>query len=127
MLRGRRIMAMAILVTGLLVLGACASSSLQVAPGGGKTFSVTKHTYHQVWLAVLAAFTRNLNIVQMDKTQGVIVGNKAMWGRGQQVAVFIRPPGKKAKAYTVEVVSSVTDDPTTDWLIFMTSEIKDAL
>lgn len=122
-----RMPSLGVLILGLLLLlGACAASQPAV-PGQGKTFTVTKKTYGQVWRAALAAFTKNLNIEKMDRDRGVMVGVKPLWGSGQRVTLFIRPAGKKSKVYTLEIVNTVRDDPTTDWGVFMASEIKDAL
>lgn len=120
-------LALILTVAALPILAAACASRVQIQPGGGHTFTVKGKTYQQVWMASVAAVTKNLNIQHMDKKRGELTGIKPLWGRGEAVAIFIRPAADKGKRHTIEVKSTVADDPLTDWPVFMASEIKDAL
>ena len=78
-----------------------------VQPGKGVTFTVTAKSYDQVWKASVAVMSRQLTIVEDDRSRGFIrAESKAgMMTYGEVVGVFINPTTPSAGAYSIEVVS----------------------
>jgi hypothetical protein len=89
-----------------LALGGCATIDT-LEPGSGSTFEVRNRSFDQIWKAALTVVTRSLTIVEESRESGTIKAESraglATWG--EVVAVFIRPPRRGERLYSVEVVS----------------------
>lgn len=95
-----------LLLAAIATLPSCATvDSLQ--PGSGRKFLVQGKSYDEIWKAAVRSMSRNLTIVESDKTRGLIRSEAragiATWG--EVVGVFISPPNPGAPTYTVEVES----------------------
>lgn len=95
-----------LLFVTVAALPSCATvDSLQ--PGSGRKFLVQGKTYDDIWKAAVRSMSRNLTIVESDKTRGLIRSEAragiATWG--EVVGVFISPARPGAPVYTVEVES----------------------
>lgn len=78
-----------------------------VRTGNGTKFAVTGIDFSTIWRSANSVTSRQLTIVYVDKSAGIIKAEKgagiATWG--EVVGIFISPTQAKAKSYTVEVVS----------------------
>lgn len=89
----------------ILALGCATVGSLH--RGTGSYFEVKDKSFEAIWKASIKVVSRSLTIVESDKHSGTIKAEKgagiATWG--EVVGVFISPPDKSAKEFTVEVTS----------------------
>ncbi|MGS0741670.1 hypothetical protein ACVBEF_07525 [Glaciimonas sp. GG7] len=83
------------------------NNNLQPVVVNPTQFTVTAHSYDEVWKAAIRSVTRSLTIVDDDKRQGRIraESNIGMMGGGEIVSVTISPAGRNAASYTIEVQS----------------------
>ena len=92
-------------VLSILLLGCATMGSLR--PGSGSSFEIHDRTYDEIWKAAVTVVTRSLTIVESDKASGTIKAEAragiTTWG--EVVGVFITPPRKDERKYTIEVLS----------------------
>jgi hypothetical protein len=107
-------------VLAVLTLAACSDSSDLGAGKTGKSFTVTGHSYDQVWDASLTALTqvrgtqsleinRSVEITKKDKKAGIInaASGMSLWSWGDVMGVFINP-AHDAPSYKIDVESLST-------------------
>jgi hypothetical protein len=94
-----------LLLAGLSLAG-CQSLS-DVAPGDGRTATITGHTYEEIWRAALTVADEHFEIREQDQARGVIKAERTTtaFGWGAWVGLYITPPAPGANRYVVEVVS----------------------
>jgi len=87
-----------------LALSGCGTSpdDLQPGHGRGKQFEVAGKSYDQVWRAALGAMSKDMRVVEQDRSAGVI---KSRVDTGKVVAIFIAPTTPRAERYTVLLMS----------------------
>ena len=113
----------------LLLLGACGASRPPVTTPGESTphasLLVAGKTLQQIWLAALPAMTIDLNITQLDQTQGIIRGNRPQWSMGEEVLVAITalPAGE----FRIDVVTTRTDTGSPPWDVVILDRIRSGL
>ncbi len=95
---------MAVLCGLALALAGCGTSpdDLQPGHGRGKQFYVSGKSYDQVWRAAVGAMSRDMNIVEQDRSAGVI---KSRVDTGKVVAIFIAPTAPRAEQYSILLMS----------------------
>lgn len=95
-------------LTLLALLGFSGCNTIDsLKPGKGVTFNVTGKSYDQVWKSTVAVVSRQLTIVEDDRSAGFIrsEAKAGMMTNGEVVGVFITPTTPAAATYKVEVVS----------------------
>lgn len=100
-----------------LFLSACASQNDLGTGKTGKSFTVSGHSYNQVWDAALASvnqttgdqaleIAKDLHIKEQNRAQGKILASTGLsllsWG--EVVGIFITPP-RNAASHTIEIES----------------------
>lgn len=93
-------------IVSLLSLPGCNTVD-SVQPGKGEKFSIAAKSYDQVWKASVSVMSRQLTIIEDDKSRGFIRSESkaGMMTYGEVVGVFITPTTQNAGTYTIEVVS----------------------
>lgn len=117
-----------LLLATVAAFPSCATvDSLQ--PGSGRKFLVQGKTYDDIWKASVRSMSRNLTIVESDKSRGLIRSEAragiATWG--EVVGVFISPSQPGAPVYTVEVESlkrSMVQITGQDWATAIITSIQ---
>lgn len=116
------------LLVAILTTGCATINTLQ--PGaGGVAFTVQGKTYNEIWRAITLTASRQLTIVENNKSTGTLKAEKGVglttWG--EVVGIFVRPTTSGAAEYTIEVQSfkrlrgQITGQ---DWTETMVSGIK---
>jgi hypothetical protein len=119
------------LLSILCVVSLCASCSTidDLQRGGGTKFLVQNQSYDKVWQASILVVSRQLTIVETDKSTGTIKAEKGagMTTWGEVVGVFISPDETARNTFVVEVESLKRDSGQItgqDWTLTIVEGIK---
>jgi hypothetical protein len=93
-----------VLVISVLWFAGCAAVG-GVQPGTGSRTTITGFSYEAIWAAALHAAKGRLQVLESDRTHGIIRADHSTGVlAGHRIAVFITPT-VDAPEYTVEVVA----------------------
>jgi hypothetical protein len=113
----------------LMFLCASCSTVNDLQRGGGTKFLVQNRSYDKIWQASILVVSRQLTIVETDKSTGTIKAEKGAgvttWG--EVVGVFISPDETDRHAFVVEVESLKRDSAQItgqDWTLTIIEGIK---